>query len=84
MVIETETPHNLVHYQGVITSGIKTPITISTIVKVSTILRIVTAVDHDLTFGVMTNLTIQNCSITAYNGSWKIAAVENRRTIRVE
>ena len=84
MVIETETPHNLVHYQGVITSGIKTPITISTIVKVSTILRIVTAVDHDLTFGVMKNLTIQNCSITAYNGSWKIAAVENRRTIRVE
>ena len=32
----------------------------------------------------MPNLTIQNCSVTGYNGSWKITSVENRKTIRVQ
>jgi hypothetical protein len=83
MIVETESPHNLSPGQGIVTSGVKTPISVQSITRVANILQIVTTADHDLTFGIMINLTIQNCSVAEFNGSHKIVSVENRRTVRV-
>ena len=84
LAIQTTTPHGLTIGKGVSTTGIVTPVGISTITRVGNILRIVTTVDHDLTGKVAVNLTIQNCSVSEFNGSHKVQQIENRRAIRVE
>ena len=84
LTIQTTTPHGLTVGKGVSTTGILTPVNIATITRVDNILRIVTAVDHDLTGKIAVNLTIQNCSVAEFNGTHKVEQIENRRTIRVE
>lgn len=79
----TASAHGFSVGKGVCITNAATPITISSFTRVGTKGTIVTATDHDATLKVPGVLSTEGATEAAFNGSFTVSAVPNRRTIEV-
>lgn len=84
MTVTTDDINNLAVTNAVFIAGAENPIVISSFTRVGTVGFIVTAEDHDYTFGdATTNVDTEGANESEFNGSFVIGAVPNRRNIQV-
>lgn len=75
------TAHGLSTGGVVVIAGVKTQIIISTMSRIGVIGTLITATDHDVTFGHPVDVILVGSTEAEFNGTFTIMSVPNRRTI---
>ena len=80
----TSSKHNLTTGDLATITGAFAPVAIESMVRVDSILTVVTSSDHDLSEGYQEQVEITEANEAEFNGSFKLLSVPNRRTFEVE
>lgn len=84
IAIETDQPHLLDNGSWVDISGITYNLPIDTLKRFGKVITIVTLENHDFTLDYQENAVISGANEPEFNGTFKVAAVPNRKTLLLE